>query len=33
MSLSHQERIRWCNEISKINRKLSNEPEQKMLIP
>ncbi len=33
MSLSHQERIRWCNEISKINRKLNDEPEQVSLLP
>ncbi len=33
MSLSHQERIRWCGEISKINRKLNDEPEQAPLMP
>lgn len=27
MQLSHTERIRWCNEISGINRKLNDEPE------
>ncbi len=27
MSFSHLERIRWCNEISAINRKLNDEPE------
>ncbi len=27
MSLEHGERKRWCEEISKINRKLSNESE------
>ena len=28
MEMSHLERIRWCSEISRINRKLSSEPEQ-----
>lgn len=27
MGLSHRERIRWCREISKINSKLNEEPE------
>lgn len=27
MGMSHLERIRWCNEISGINRKLNDEPE------
>lgn len=27
MSFSHLERIRWCNEISGINRRLNDEPE------
>ena len=27
MSISHLERIRWCNEISGINRRLNDEPE------
>lgn len=27
MEMSHLERVRWCNEISAINRKLSDEPE------
>ena len=27
MSMSHRDRIRWCDEISKINSKLNNEPE------
>lgn len=27
MGLSHLERIRWCNEVSKINSKLNDEPE------
>lgn len=27
MSMSHLERVRWCNEISGINRKLNDEPE------
>ena len=26
-AMSHRERIRWCNEVSKINRKLNDEPE------
>lgn len=25
--MSHLERIQWCREISKINRKLNDEPE------
>ena len=25
--MSHQERIRWCDEISKINSRLNEEPE------
>ena len=25
LSMSHMERIRWCKEISKINRKLNDE--------
>jgi hypothetical protein len=27
MALSHRDRIRWCGEISKINAKLNDEPE------
>lgn len=27
MSLSHMDRIKWCKEISKINSKLNQEPE------
>lgn len=27
MSVEHMERRRWCEEVSKINRKLSQEPE------
>ena len=27
MSLSHRDRLRWCKEISSINRQLNNEPE------
>ncbi|MEG0565044.1 MAG: DUF6760 family protein [Hungatella sp.] len=27
MAFSHLERIRWCNEISAINRRLNDEPE------
>ena len=27
MALPHFDRIRWCKELSKINRKLNNEPE------
>lgn len=27
MELEHRERRRWCEEISKINRKLNDEPE------
>jgi hypothetical protein len=27
MNVEHGERRRWCEEISRINRKLSNEPE------
>ncbi|WP_318152787.1 DUF6760 family protein [Paenibacillus terricola] len=27
MSMEHRDRVRWCEEISKINRKLSPEPE------
>lgn len=26
MEMPHRERLRWCSEISKINRKLNNEP-------
>lgn len=33
LSLSHLERIRWCGEISKINRKLNDEPEPSLLLP
>ncbi len=33
MGLSHLERIRWCGEISKINRKLNDEPERAPLLP
>ncbi len=33
MNLSHLERIRWCREISRINRKLNDEPEQTLLLP
>ena len=31
MQMSHGERIRWCDEISKINGKLNREPESKNL--
>lgn len=27
MEMSHRERLRWCDEISKINSKLNEEPE------
>lgn len=27
MAMSHLERIKWCNEFSSINRRLSDEPE------
>ncbi len=27
MAMSHMDRLRWCREISKINRKLNDEPE------
>ncbi|WP_307718819.1 DUF6760 family protein [Desulfocucumis palustris] len=27
MSMEHRERRKWCEEISKINRKLNSEPE------
>lgn len=27
MSMGHLERIRWCSEVSKINGRLNNEPE------
>lgn len=27
MKFSHRERIRWCEEVSKINSKLNQEPE------
>jgi hypothetical protein len=27
MSMSHLERIKWCKEISKINSRLNDEPE------
>lgn len=27
MNVEHQERRRWCEEISRINRKLNDEPE------
>ncbi|MGI5912811.1 MAG: DUF6760 family protein [Syntrophomonadaceae bacterium] len=27
MSMEHRDRRRWCEEISRINRKLSDEPE------
>lgn len=27
MGFSHLERIRWCNEISGINRRINDEPE------
>ena len=32
-SLSHLERIRWCGEISKINRRLNDTPESPLLLP
>ena len=28
LSLTHRERLRWCKEISEINRKISREPPQ-----
>jgi hypothetical protein len=27
MSMEHRDRRKWCEEISKINRKFNNEPE------
>ncbi|MBO4396204.1 MAG: hypothetical protein J5819_07655 [Eubacterium sp.] len=27
MAMSHRDRVRWCDEISKINSKLNKEPE------
>jgi hypothetical protein len=27
MSLDHRERRRWCGEVSKLNKKLSNTPD------
>lgn len=27
MAMPHHDRIRWCKELSKINRKLNHEPE------
>ena len=30
--LSHKERIRYCNEISKINKKMNGEQEKKSLL-
>jgi hypothetical protein len=27
MELTHRDRIRWCGEVSKINSKLNDEPE------
>lgn len=27
MALPHGDRIRWCKELSRINRRLNNEPE------
>ncbi|HBV97844.1 MAG: phage protein [Peptococcaceae bacterium BICA1-7] len=27
MSMEHRDRRKWCEEISKVNRKLNNEPE------
>ena len=32
LGLSHLERIRWGGEISKINRKLNDEPESTLLV-
>ncbi|MCI9447243.1 MAG: hypothetical protein HFH36_07570 [Lachnospiraceae bacterium] len=29
LSLTHRERIRWCREISEINRKVSGKPKEK----
>ncbi|MFD2114152.1 DUF6760 family protein [Paenibacillus yanchengensis] len=29
MNMEHHERRKWCAEISKINRKMSDEPERK----
>jgi hypothetical protein len=31
MAMEHQERRRWCEEISKINRKLSDQPAEQPL--
>jgi len=28
MNMEHRERRRWCEEISKINRKLNDEPDK-----
>jgi len=28
MNMEHRERRRWCDEISKINRKLNDEPDK-----
>ncbi len=33
LNLSHLERIRWCGEISRINRRLNDEQEPKLLMP
>lgn len=33
MAMSHNERIRWCKEISKINSKLNDEPKNVFAIP
>ncbi|MBM3235941.1 hypothetical protein FJZ31_06535 [Candidatus Poribacteria bacterium] len=30
LNMEHRERQRWCEEISKINRKMNEEPEGKM---
>ena len=29
MNMEHEERLRWCREISKINKKLNGETEKK----
>lgn len=29
MSMEHEERLRWCREISKINKRLNGESEKK----
>jgi len=33
MEMNHLERLRWCGEISKINRRLNDKPETAPLLP